>query len=321
MPNYVKFQRGSRTAYDSQLKLGQLNDDTLYFIYDKDDSYGSLYLGSRLISDIGSDTHINTLQQLQDVLVDEVPSVSDILIWTNNQKWENIPIDELAALIANEQSLGFTVNTSIFEFQESSTGTKKLNIIGFDAAVASSLAMKGNDGKLIWTDSPITQLNTKVSNLSDSFQALSNELNEKINNMGHLTYKKVASTSDIVDVNVVYLIQKKTADLNNSYDEYMLIDGKVERLGDWGVNLDGYITEETFSQVETKVIGLETKVPLLETKVANLETSTQSLKDSVSNLQGTIGDITTLTTYVENHPTTIVEQLNMINEKLTWQEM
>ena len=46
--NYVRFQRGSVAAYNA---LGTPDKNTLYFIYENEDSgIGSLYLGEKLIS-------------------------------------------------------------------------------------------------------------------------------------------------------------------------------------------------------------------------------------------------------------------------------
>ena len=53
MPNFVKFQRGSQTAYNN---LATKDLDTLYFIYDSSNpsAGGLLYLGETLIGGTGS---------------------------------------------------------------------------------------------------------------------------------------------------------------------------------------------------------------------------------------------------------------------------
>ena len=49
--NYVKFQRGSQEAYDALKAAGQLDTNTLYFIYKNEaDAVGALYMGNRIIS-------------------------------------------------------------------------------------------------------------------------------------------------------------------------------------------------------------------------------------------------------------------------------
>ena len=48
MANYVKFRRGTLEAFKN---LGnRIEQDTLYFIYEEDESTAELYLGSKLIS-------------------------------------------------------------------------------------------------------------------------------------------------------------------------------------------------------------------------------------------------------------------------------
>ena len=54
--NYVKFMRGTPTAFKN---LATKDDDTLYFLSDKDNAEGYLYLGTKLISEPGSGSLTN----------------------------------------------------------------------------------------------------------------------------------------------------------------------------------------------------------------------------------------------------------------------
>ena len=47
MAKYVKFLRGTPEAY---ARLRHKDSDTLYFIYEEDESTGILYLGSKVIA-------------------------------------------------------------------------------------------------------------------------------------------------------------------------------------------------------------------------------------------------------------------------------
>lgn len=47
MAKYVKFLRGTPEAY---ARLPHKDSDTLYFIYEEDESTGILYLGSKVIA-------------------------------------------------------------------------------------------------------------------------------------------------------------------------------------------------------------------------------------------------------------------------------
>ena len=72
-------------------------------------------------------------------------------------------------------------------------------------------------------------------------------------NAGNLTYKKVNGLSDIqddIDNNVsnvnktIYLVPALDGLANDVYDEYMVIDGAIERMGSWEVDLDQYATKD-----------------------------------------------------------------------------
>jgi len=65
MANYVKFLRGTPTAYNN---LSHKDPDTLYFIHDPSSSIGKLYLGDKLIAGSISDTGVvDYLSELKDV--------------------------------------------------------------------------------------------------------------------------------------------------------------------------------------------------------------------------------------------------------------
>ena len=65
----------------------------------------------------------------------------------------------------------------------------------------------------------------------------------------HLKRKKVASV-DAIDVNAadadqyIYMVPKAGGKNGDKYDEYMVIDGAVEKVGDWAVDLSGYVAKE-----------------------------------------------------------------------------
>lgn len=83
--NYVKFQRGSQSAYDALKTAGKLDDNTLYFIYPEDNqSVGALYMGQRIIS--GGDITIAsaTLDDLADVIVSNAQTNSFLVKEGNN---------------------------------------------------------------------------------------------------------------------------------------------------------------------------------------------------------------------------------------------
>ena len=73
----------------------------------------------------------------------------------------------------------------------------------------------------------------------------------------HLQRKKVASVEDIDPTaagadQYIYMVAKAGAKNGDKYDEYMVLDGEVEKVGDWAVDLSGY---ETAEQSDTKLAG------------------------------------------------------------------
>ena len=68
--NFVKFQRGTLTAYNN---LRVKDPDTLYFVYtDINSQYGSLYLGEKLISS-GDITVVSpSLSDLTDISLSDI---------------------------------------------------------------------------------------------------------------------------------------------------------------------------------------------------------------------------------------------------------
>lgn len=93
---YVKFMRGDKEAYAA---LTNPDPNTLYFIYDKDNSkVGALYMGDRIIS--GGDIVLEsaTLTDLKDVLVNEVKENS-FLVQQKDGNWDNMSVEDVAALI------------------------------------------------------------------------------------------------------------------------------------------------------------------------------------------------------------------------------
>lgn len=98
MPNaltgYVKFLRGTKTAFD---KIITKDNDTLYFIYDSEDqTKGSLYLGNKLIGGgngfAGTPTDIN---DLANVLISNVQDKQILAYDASAGKWINKTPEEI----------------------------------------------------------------------------------------------------------------------------------------------------------------------------------------------------------------------------------
>ena len=295
--SYVKFVRGTVTAWNQLRAASQVYDDTLYFIYESADATtGNLYLGTKLIGGTGSGG-ANSLADLTDVIVSEI-SNKDILIYSGGS-WINGTIEDIIKL-----------NTSTLEID--STGA--ITIVGFTQAEVGTIPQKNSSGKITWVApgnlSEITNINNQLQNIYNK-----EEVNNLIASVNHLSYKKVGSleevNKDATDASrYIYLVP--TGNLSgNLYDEYMVIDNQLEPVGSWEVNLNDYITNDELTAVLEDYVTVNT----FNTKVGEIETSINSLVE----FKNGVGDLSILDTYDEN--STLVEQVNYLTEKLTWKEI
>lgn len=105
MAEYVRFQRGSRVAYQALLDANRIDNNTLYFIYPEDNkAVGELYLGTRIIS--GGDVTIASanLDDLADVIINET-GANSFLVRNANDKWESKSLTDIVALIQDNLKL------------------------------------------------------------------------------------------------------------------------------------------------------------------------------------------------------------------------
>ena len=127
---------------------------------------------------------------------------------------------------------------------------------------------------------------TKVSELTnDSKFQTETEVAAAVAGADHLKRKIVASV-DAIDktaadaAQYIYMILKSSAKTGDKYDEYMVIDGEVERVGDWSVDLSGYVAAEEGKGLSANDYTDEDKAKLAGLAVASDEEVAQVL-DSV----------------------------------------
>lgn len=295
--NYVKFQRGTLKAYNSQVNRNLIDNNTLYFVYESAAATsGQLYLGKKLISGVGTGTSVTKLSELKDVIATTAENGS-FLVCNAEGKWEATTLNDVASLIANQ--LQINVNTNTFEFVEVSGQNPELNLLGFNSATHGAYAKVGDDGKLKWIkpDKDFDVIAQEVGNLQTTIAGLDTVIANKIAQANHLTYKKVSSLDEIKEANTIYLVPKEGSE-NDAYTEYMFIDSKVEHLGTFNNgDLSGYVTTEQLQAVDGKFQNYVTK--------------------TVFNT--TVGNLDELNDYTEG--TTIVNEINNIYDRLVWKEI
>lgn len=84
-------------------------------------------------------------------------------------------------------------------------------------------------------------------------------ISEAIAGADHLSRTIVASVEEI-DVEAdgadkyIYMVTKKKADSGDTYDEYMIVNGVLEKVGNWKVDLSDYATTAAVTQAITEAL-------------------------------------------------------------------
>lgn len=107
------------------------------------------------------------------------------------------------------------------------------------------------------TEQNIKALQTQVDNKANASDVYTKDetdskIKEEIDKLDHLKRTTVAGIESIdltADDADRYIYMVPNAETGN-YDEYMVIDGELEKVGDWSVDLTGYVTTE---DLENKV--------------------------------------------------------------------
>lgn len=178
----------------------------------------------------------------------------------------------------------------------------------------------------------ITEIKTSISNISDILNKKANaadvytkaEVDAKILEAGHLTRKTFQTleeannfaTSITNPEAYVYMVASNTSD-NNKYIEYLYVDGVLELVGSWDVNLDNYATKAEVQIVSSKVSNLEA---LLNNKVD---------KDEIITISNALGSLDTRVGNIEEFLNSdyfkefdeMKEDLNSVKEAVTWKDL
>lgn len=316
--NYVKFIRGTPSAYNNLLNK---DADTLYFISAAGANSGTLYLGSKIIGGASS------LQQLSDILISNVGDRQILTYNAGSNSWINTSIEALigemgGATSTSNGSAGLVpqpmagdqnkflrgdgtwavvdIGQTAFNNNVFASGSNGITLKGFTAATAGQLLQKNSEGQVSWV-SPniITQdLQTAVTNLQAVVEGL----------QGGVTRKIVTQLSDI-DVTAsdadkyIYMVPNNSGVSGNIYDEYMVIEGAVEKIGSGlSGDISGYVKTSAFN--------------------TTVSTLTNKFNDYVlkTTYAAEVGDLTLLLKSQTNGDT-LVDQVNDLTTRLTWYEV
>lgn len=288
--SYVKFVRAESALWNSLLNKDK---DTLYFIVDRGQTKGSLYLGDALIA-TSLDEGLS-VEDLKNVVVNGTAAENHVLVangegqWLNQSIYDFMPVTMVGAT-ANEDGAG--------------------GLVPVPTAGQQGLFLRG-DGTWV---SPTADLETTVGNLSTKVNGLEEVLNNVIGEDTNKTMREVA-----LDVT-----NKAVTDLVNNAPEAF---DTLKEIADWitgdhegGVDAADLITDvaQLKETVYTTTTGLVDRVGVLETNVGNLTTAFNNLADVVGGeTHGLVKDVADNTAAIEANATEITEIWDM----LKWNEL
>lgn len=290
LSNYVKFMRGTPAAYS----VAKKDEDTLYFISEKDADTGILYLGEKLILSGASGSEVITyLNDLNDV--DTSGAADKYLLGYDaaNSKW--VPMDPATV---------FTISEMV------GADTEKAGVSGLVPAPKA-----GEEGYFLRGDGTWAAIELKESltrKIVDNYEAI----------------EEYILVNDDAE-KYIFMVPAKNAEGANKYLEYIVltIDNNyvIEQVGDWSVDLSNYATKEEVNQVVQVEVGkLENKLAneyvtkeMLVIQVGNLKDELSKSYVSIIDFNKTVGDLSVL---LETEKS-MVERLGELDNRLQWKDI
>lgn len=146
------------------------------------------------------------------------------------------------------------IDTSLFETDTDG----KLVLKGFAEATAGTTLVKQEDGSIAWVKQlTTTDVETTInSSLEGYYSKL--EIDSKLADAG--LKRVIKNKVEDIDVNAldaeryIYMVPSGLLEDDNKYYEYVVIDGKVEQVGSWEVDLSAYAkTQDVNNALANKV--------------------------------------------------------------------
>jgi hypothetical protein len=245
----------------------------------------------------------NRAKKNDDVLAGRIKTLEDVGAQAN--VLEGVKVNDAALTIADK-----LVNILI------ATGTTDgtIAVNGVDVAVKGllGLAYKANVSEDELAAALKTKINGKVDSsfigaIPDGASAttviayIAEAVSAGVASADHLARKTVTSVDDI-DVSAtgadkfIYMVPSSNKKSGNSYDEYMVIGGALEKVGDWAVDLSDYAKDADLTSLKTLVGTLPstatatTIVGYIDEVIAALNLSTELDKKADKVTDATSGN-------------------------------
>ena len=141
---------------------------------------------------------------------------------------------------------GIEIDTTLFEIDENG----KLVLKDFIDAVAGTSLVKKEDGSIAWVKlasaEDLAKATKDIENINSAFGSYytKEEINTKLADVG--MKRVIVDSIDDIDVNkedaerYIYMAPSGLQDDDNKYYEYVVIDGVIEPVGSWEVDLSAY---------------------------------------------------------------------------------
>lgn len=323
---YVKFIRGTPTAFE---KLNPKSTDTLYFISEAGASTGKLYLGSKLIS--GGEASISELGQ---IIVNAVKG-NDVLVYDAEKgAWVNKAVtDVVSEMVGASDSMdgraGLVPRPISGDQDKVLTGAGKWESVSDLLPLDSDIFVIRDDKLTLAPDFSQAKvgdiLQVGASGALEWVQGVSSsQIEELLNNRLIRTIvdsvDKIDTTADDA-TSYIYMVRNSNEEGDDFYDEYIVIGGRIEKIGNTSVdlselnelstrvdNLDKLINGVPESEGQAAIKGLLDVIDL------NAEYVTKT------TFENTVGDLSLLS-HREFAGSSLVDEINVLTARMTWQEI
>lgn len=174
-------------------------------------------------------------------------------------KVDNTTVEGLESSIAALDSAVETLQTTAaghtadIAANKSAAETNATAISGLDTRVSTA------EGSITTINGSLSTINSELANRYTKSEADS-KISEAISSTTHLTFEVVeeVSASTIKESNKIYLYKDSAAAAGSSkdvYEEYMLIDGAITKIGSTETDLSGYATSDQLTAAQNTLQG------------------------------------------------------------------
>lgn len=246
--NYVKFLRGTPAAYEA---LTPKNEDTLYFVSEREADTGLLYLGDKLIS--GSLNGTTTLGDLNDVLLSQGLEAGSLLYF-DGMRWVDKTLEDVFEIIIGE-FVGAGQNTN-----------GQSGLVPAPARGQQNMYLQGN---ATWSD-PTAKLTPVITGLEEQLGTLIGNDPEK-------------SARDIAADEVKKIVDNAP----QAFDTLREIAEWIAEHGEEASDLEGRIASLE-GLVTTPKSGLLSRTAVIEVEITSINNSLKELGEKDASLQSDI---------------------------------